>query len=83
MTFLLRQDEENVIAVEVEPGWYATSLGFNGGKRCCYGNGELSVLAQLEVEAVNHGTSWVSPSNDTWTCVPSETQSSEIYDGEV
>ncbi|KAF3399682.1 hypothetical protein DPV78_006367 [Talaromyces pinophilus] len=83
VTSLLRPEEENVIAFEVGPGWYATRLGFNGGKRCCYGSGELAVLAQLEVEADDCRTCWVLPSNDTWTCVPSAIQSSEIYDGEV
>ncbi|KAL2811588.1 bacterial alpha-L-rhamnosidase-domain-containing protein [Aspergillus granulosus] len=79
---LLRGDEENVLGVEVGAGWYATRLGFNGGKRCCYGSPDLAVLAQLEVTMEN-GVFWVLPSNDSWECLRSPIQSSEIYDGEV
>ncbi|KAL3443910.1 bacterial alpha-L-rhamnosidase-domain-containing protein [Aspergillus insuetus] len=83
VTELLREDGDNVLAVEVGAGWYAGRLGFNGGKRCCYKSAELAVLAQLEVATETPGVCWVLPSNDTWECLPSAIQSSEIYDGEV
>ncbi|KAL2837027.1 bacterial alpha-L-rhamnosidase-domain-containing protein [Aspergillus pseudodeflectus] len=58
VTELLREEGDNVLAVEVGAGWYAGRLG-----------ADLGVLAQLE--------------NDTWECLPSAIQSSEINDGEV
>ncbi|OJI95760.1 hypothetical protein ASPVEDRAFT_22800 [Aspergillus versicolor CBS 583.65] len=83
VTDLLHDDGENVLAVEVGPGWYAGRLGFNGGKRCCYGSADLAVLAQLEVTTETTGICWMLPSDDTWECLQSAIQSSEIYDGEV
>ncbi|KAL2851065.1 bacterial alpha-L-rhamnosidase-domain-containing protein [Aspergillus pseudoustus] len=83
VTDLIQDNEENALTVEVGPGWYASRLGFNGGKRCCYGSPDLAILAQLEVSAEDSEASWVLPSNDTWECLPSAIQSSEIYDGEV
>jgi alpha-L-rhamnosidase len=83
VTELLRDDGDNVLAVEVGAGWYAGRLGFHGGKRCCYKSADLAVLAQLEVATETPGVCWVLPSNDTWECLPSAIQSSEIYDGEV
>ncbi|KAJ0416912.1 bacterial alpha-L-rhamnosidase-domain-containing protein [Aspergillus carlsbadensis] len=83
VTELLREDGDNVLAVEVGAGWYAGRLGFHGGKRCCYKSADLAVLAQLEVATETPGVCWVLPSNDTWECLPSAIQSSEIYDGEL
>ncbi|CRG91033.1 hypothetical protein PISL3812_08081 [Talaromyces islandicus] len=83
VTSLLHPQDENVIDVEVGAGWYATRLGFHGGKRCYYGSADLAVLAQLEIAADSSGTPWVLLSDDTWTCLTSSIKSSEIYDGEI
>jgi alpha-L-rhamnosidase len=77
----LLNDGTNVIAVEVAEGWYATRLGFRGGRRKLYGD-RLAALAQLEVQyESNEGFSLVT--DRSWTCQPSAIIRSEFYDGEV
>lgn len=73
--------KENVLAVEVGEGWYATRLGFFGGERCIWGE-DLAVLAQLEVNPEKGETIRVL-SDDSWKCSSSAIIRSEIYDGEL
>ncbi|EPS31496.1 putative alpha-L-rhamnosidase [Penicillium oxalicum 114-2] len=77
---LLQPSRTNVIAVEVAEGWYATRLGFGGGRRFVYGN-EMALIAQLEIDTGNEKRSILTDS--TWKCHVSAIVSSEIYDGEV
>ncbi|KAJ5887274.1 hypothetical protein N7504_011321 [Penicillium tannophilum] len=77
---LLRANEENVIAVELAEGWYATRLGFLGGQRFIYGD-EMALIAQLEIKSVQDRVSVVSDAS--WKCHASALITSEIYDGEV
>ncbi|KGO40530.1 Bacterial alpha-L-rhamnosidase [Penicillium expansum] len=79
---LLNLNGPNVIAVEVGEGWYATRLGFLGGRRQLYGD-RLAVLAQLEVQPQNDGPDLSVVTDSTWVCCPSAIIKSEIYDGEV
>ncbi|ODQ73400.1 hypothetical protein LIPSTDRAFT_337760 [Lipomyces starkeyi NRRL Y-11557] len=79
----LSQDKPNSICVEVGEGWYATRLGFKGGKRFCYGGTEVAMLAQLEVDFGPDRETWKLVSDDLWSCAASAIQSSELYDGEV
>jgi alpha-L-rhamnosidase len=79
---LLNLDGPNVIAVEVGEGWYATRLGFLGGRRQLYGD-RLAVLAQLEVRPQNNVPDISVITDSTWACCPSAVIKSEIYDGEV
>lgn len=79
---LLSESSANVIAVEVAEGWYATRLGFHGGRRYIYGN-EIGVIAQIEVDSGQGRTQVVAASDESWLCRPSAIISSEIYDGEV
>lgn len=76
----LLREGENVIAVEVAEGWYATRLGFQGGRRFIYGD-EMALIAQLEIESENNNQLIIS--DLSWRCSPSALLSSEIYDGEV
>ncbi|KKK21520.1 hypothetical protein P175DRAFT_0433833 [Aspergillus ochraceoroseus IBT 24754] len=71
----------NVIAVEVGEGWYATRLGFLGGKRCIWGK-DLAVLAQIEMVSED-GEEFRLVSNDSWKCKLSAIIRSELYDGEL
>jgi alpha-L-rhamnosidase len=78
----LTPDGPNMIAVEVGEGWYATRLGFMGGRRRLYGD-TLAAIAQLEVR-FDSQTELLSLATDkTWTCQPSAIVKSEFYDGEV
>ncbi|KAL4778777.1 bacterial alpha-L-rhamnosidase-domain-containing protein [Aspergillus varians] len=80
---LLKDGEENTIAVEVSEGWYATRLGFLGGRRFIFGD-ELALLAQLEI-APGQGeqSPLVIATDSTWETHPSAIIRSEIYDGEL
>lgn len=77
---MLRVNEENVIAVELAEGWYATRLGFLGGQRFIYGD-EMALIAQLEINSEQDKVSVVSDAS--WKCHASALISSEIYDGEI
>lgn len=80
VTSLLEVGEENVIGVEVGPGWYASALSW-AYRRFNYGN-ELGVLAQLEVTFTDGSRTTVC-TDDSWQCFTSSIVSSEIYAGEV
>ncbi|KAJ6127660.1 hypothetical protein N7523_003272 [Penicillium sp. IBT 18751x] len=78
---LIERDKENIFAVEVGEGWYATRLGFYGGQRCLWGK-DLAVLAQMEVVS-ERGEEFRLHSDTSWKCCPSAIIRSEIYDGEL
>jgi alpha-L-rhamnosidase len=77
---LLTTNGPNVIAVELAEGWYATRLGFHGGRRFLYGD-EMALLAQLEIDSGTEKQTIVT--NSTWESHDSALITSEIYDGEV
>ncbi|KAJ5936260.1 hypothetical protein N7454_005558 [Penicillium verhagenii] len=77
---LLQVNEENVIAVELAEGWYATRLGFLGGQRFIYGD-EMALIAQLEINYEQDKVSIISDAS--WKCHASALITSEIYDGEM
>ena len=77
---LLNANGSNIIAVEVAEGWYATRLGFHGGRRFLYGD-EMALLAQLEIDTDTEKKTVITDS--TWKCHHSALITSEIYDGEV
>jgi alpha-L-rhamnosidase len=81
-SFLL-PNETNVIAAEVAEGWYATVLGFRGGRRFNYGGTEISLFAQLEIRRTEDCDPWILATDDSWSCSPSAIQSSELYNGEI
>ncbi|KAL4806574.1 bacterial alpha-L-rhamnosidase-domain-containing protein [Aspergillus unguis] len=72
---------ENTIAVEVAEGWYATRLGFHGGRRFIYGD-ELALFAQLEIIPEGEPT-LVILTDSSWQSQKSAIIRSEIYDGEL
>ncbi|KAJ5999985.1 hypothetical protein N7481_000394 [Penicillium waksmanii] len=76
----LLREGENVIAVEVAEGWYATRLGFHGGRRFIYGD-EMALIAQMEIES--ESSEEIILSDSSWKSHTSALISSEIYDGEV
>ncbi|RDW76320.1 glycoside hydrolase family 78 protein [Aspergillus mulundensis] len=78
---LINAGGENVLAVEVGEGWYATRLGFFGGRRCIWGE-DLAVLAQMEVVS-EAGEEFQVLSDESWKCSTSAIIRSEIYDGEL
>ncbi|KAL2823371.1 bacterial alpha-L-rhamnosidase-domain-containing protein [Aspergillus cavernicola] len=82
VTSLLKSGEENTIAVEVSEGWYATRLGFGGGRRFIYGD-ELALFAQLEIIPEQGDSPLVVTTESSWKCHQSAIVRSEIYDGEV
>jgi alpha-L-rhamnosidase len=79
-SLLNKSGEENTIAVEVAEGWYATRLGFHGGRRLIYGD-ELALIAQLEIES-EQGDQAID-TDSSWKCQHSAIIRSEIYDGEA
>ncbi|KAL3480923.1 bacterial alpha-L-rhamnosidase-domain-containing protein [Aspergillus californicus] len=79
---LLNPNGRNVIAVEVAEGWYATRLGFRGGRRQLYGD-RLAALGQLEIRFESDSQPFSLATDHTWTCQPSAILSSELYDGEI
>lgn len=78
---LLNAEGPNVLAVEVAEGWYATRLGFRGGRRQLYGD-RLAALAQLEIKLGPGEDRFSLCTDSTWTCTPSAIVRSELYDGE-
>ncbi|KAL2833486.1 bacterial alpha-L-rhamnosidase-domain-containing protein [Aspergillus pseudoustus] len=78
---MISTTRQNIIGVEVGEGWYATRLGFYGGKRCIWGR-DLAVLAQLEVVSQT-GDMFQLVSDDSWKCRHSAIIRSEVYDGEL
>ncbi|KAL4874355.1 hypothetical protein BJY04DRAFT_204012 [Aspergillus karnatakaensis] len=68
--------------MEVTEGWYATRLGFKGGRRQLYGD-RLAAIAQLEVQFASSSEPLSLPTDKSWTCQPSAIVRSEFYDGEV
>lgn len=78
----LNHDGPNVIAIEVAEGWYATRLGFKGGRRKLYGD-RLAAIAQLEVHFDSDAERFSLATDRTWTCQPSAIVKSEFYDGEL
>ncbi|KAL3462518.1 bacterial alpha-L-rhamnosidase-domain-containing protein [Aspergillus heterothallicus] len=81
LSSLLDPKGVNTIGVEVGEGWYATRLGFYGGKRCIWGK-HLAVLAQLEATSDRQEHFGIN-TDSTWRCHPSPIIRSEIYDGEL
>ncbi|GKZ74531.1 hypothetical protein AnigIFM50267_000768 [Aspergillus niger] len=79
---LLNAGGPNVLAVEVAEGWYATRLGFLGGRRQLYGD-RLAVLAQVEIQLGPKGDRFSMCTDSTWICTPSAIVRSELYDGEA
>ncbi|KAI1459487.1 bacterial alpha-L-rhamnosidase-domain-containing protein [Annulohypoxylon moriforme] len=82
VTLLLNPNEKNVVSIEVAEGWYAGTLGFRGGTGFLYGD-QLAALAQLEIYSDDKSTSSLVLSDESWQCIGSPIQLSEIYDGEV
>ncbi|KAF3386263.1 hypothetical protein F1880_001609, partial [Penicillium rolfsii] len=78
---LVQPSQKGTIAIEVGEGWYATRLGFFGGKRCIWGK-DLAVLAQLEIISAQ-GEEFRLVTDNSWKCGPSAIIRSEIYDGEL
>ncbi|RAL08211.1 alpha-L-rhamnosidase [Aspergillus homomorphus CBS 101889] len=72
----------NVLGVEVAEGWYAGRLGFNGGRRCLYGE-RIGALVQLEVVGARKEEVLRVVSDGSWRCNFSSLVRSEIYDGEL
>ncbi|KAL4996588.1 bacterial alpha-L-rhamnosidase-domain-containing protein [Aspergillus recurvatus] len=79
---LLKEGKDNTIAVEVSEGWYATRLGFHGGRSFIYGD-ELALFAQLEVVLGGGRSPLVVATNSSWESHESAIIRSEIYDGEL
>ncbi|KAL5046700.1 hypothetical protein BDW71DRAFT_197353 [Aspergillus fruticulosus] len=76
----LNRDGANTIAIEVAEGWYATRLGFLGGRRQLYGD-KIAAVAQLEVRFETEIFSLAT--DQTWACRRSAIVKSEYYDGEL
>lgn len=81
VTDLLTTGSQNLISVDVGPGWYASALTW-ANRRFTYGD-ELGVLAQIEIDFEERLERLTIPTNSSWTCCHSPIQSSEIYNGEV
>ncbi|KAH6647753.1 alfa-L-rhamnosidase [Truncatella angustata] len=79
---LLRSDQKFDLNVEVGAGWYASALGWAGGRRCRFGS-NLGLLAQLEVDFEGATTSFMVGTDESWQSSLNSIVRSEIYNGEV
>lgn len=73
---------QNVLAVEVAEGWYATRLTWVEGVRNVYGD-QLGLLAQLEIQKPDGSVIQEVISDASWSTHSSSLVTSELYDGEV
>ncbi|OAP56076.1 hypothetical protein AYL99_09255 [Fonsecaea erecta] len=78
---LLLPGLDNVLMVNVGPGWFASALSWVC-RRFVYGT-ELGVLAQLEVEFDETDEAFTIYTDSSWSATTSAILSSEIYNGEV
>ncbi|KIY02101.1 uncharacterized protein Z520_02239 [Fonsecaea multimorphosa CBS 102226] len=78
---LLLPGVDNVLLVNVGPGWFASALSWVC-RRFVYGT-ELGVLAQLEVEFEGTDEPFIVCTDSSWSATNSAILSSEIYNGEV
>ncbi|KAL4939198.1 hypothetical protein BDV06DRAFT_231155 [Aspergillus oleicola] len=78
----LNPEGANTIAIEVAEGWYATRLGFKGGRRKLYGD-RIAAIAQLEIQFGSDAERLSLATDRTWTCQSSAILKSEFYDGEI
>lgn len=77
----LSQMKENIIQVEVGPGWFASAISW-AKKRFIYGE-KLGVMAQLEIQTKDSPETLTIFTDESWNASLSEIISSEIYDGEL
>ncbi|KAL4808030.1 alfa-L-rhamnosidase [Aspergillus unguis] len=82
VTRLLNHDCVNTVAIEVAEGWYATRLGFKGGRTKLYGD-RLAAIAQLEVQFESDVQPVTLGTGQGWSYQSGATVRSELYDGEV
>ncbi|KAH0828246.1 alfa-L-rhamnosidase [Fonsecaea pedrosoi] len=78
---LLLPGVENVLLLDVGPGWFASALSWVC-RRFVYGT-ELGILAQLEVQFDGTDEPFIVCTDSSWTATTSAILSSEIYNGEV
>ncbi|KAH8892524.1 glycoside hydrolase family 78 protein [Thozetella sp. PMI_491] len=80
---LLKDDGNNVIAIEIAEGWYAGRLVWREGRRCIWGD-RIGAIAQLEILPDTPGSEpFRLVTDDTWSYRESPIQASGIYDGET
>ncbi|KAL0944500.1 uncharacterized protein CTRU02_202387 [Colletotrichum truncatum] len=72
----------NVIVVELGAGWYASALGWAGGRRCRFGS-TLGLMGQLEVDVEGSTQRFFLTTDSSWSCSSSAIIQSEIYNGET
>lgn len=80
VTALLNQGD-NALGAMLGNGWYKGRFGFQGDKRCIYGD-KFAFLCELVV-TLKDGTTKIISSDTSWKSSASLVQSSSIYDGEV
>ncbi len=71
----------NVFGAMLGDGWYRGRLGWDGGRRNCYGD-RLALLAQIEI-AYADGTAQRVVTDESWRAVRGPILASDIYDGET
>lgn len=77
----LLQQGANATGAMLGDGWYRSRLGWNGGRRNCYGD-RLGLLAQLEITYAD-GTVQRVVTDETWRSARGPILFSDIYDGET
>ncbi|KAF9695124.1 hypothetical protein EKO04_007186 [Ascochyta lentis] len=77
---MLLRPGRNCIGVRVAEGWFNGRIGFEGGKRNIWGEGN-ALIAQLEVR-LEDGSVQRVVSDDGWTVTEGPVRIAEIYDGE-
>ncbi len=71
----------NAIGAMLGDGWYRGRLGWDGGRRNCYGD-RLGLLAQLEI-TYSDGAVQRVVTDESWRSAAGPVVCSDIYDGET
>ncbi|MDA8297326.1 MAG: family 78 glycoside hydrolase catalytic domain [Actinomycetota bacterium] len=72
---------DNVLVVELAPGWYAGRIADHAASDSAVAAALPELLAQIELETAS-GERLIVPSDERWEWAPSPIASSDLYDGE-
>lgn len=75
------QKGENILEVSLGNGWYKGRFGLGGGPTNNFGD-KFQMIADIRL-VYEDGSVEIIGTDETWTYIGSDTEASDIYDGEV